>query len=244
MYRHYHKCIKAWVSLNPDETNSCIQKLWDLIRMSSGCYCLKIDYVCPAWMNILPAFESSFTTCDALGLFLVWRILSLNFHLSVWIDQNYKRKWTWLSSNHCPCYWVWRSDDLCEDAWIDATLYKRCYYWITAISIKSQQSGRTKKMAYFLSTLFVSYHWNNFQSTTGSIYELQLQMNTDPHSWLSYWRPDSERLRRYLTFFLSSSYVIWHKFYQMFVYRDLQSRLQCMHPDWREVRFHNSFWVS
>ena len=78
---------------------------------------------------------------------------------------------------------------------------------------------------------------NRSQSTTGSIYELQSQMNTDPHSWLSFWRPESERLRRYLTFFLSSSYVLWHKLYQLFVYKDLQSRLRNMHPDWREVKF-------
>lgn len=164
---------------------------------SLGCYCLKIDYVCPAWMNILPAFESSFTTCDALAFELI-KIIKEN-------ELDY----------HPIIVHVIGSDG----AMIYAKMHGLMQHYINGAIIESLPSQSN----------------HNNLSTAGSIYELQLQMNTDPHSWLSYWRPDSERLRRYLTFFLSSSYVIWHKLYQMFVYRDLQSRLQRMHPDWREL---------
>ena len=70
---------------------------------------------------------------------------------------------------------------------------------------------------------------------TGSIWKLQDYMKEDLTPWIGYWHPENERLRRYLTFLLSSGYIIWHKLYLLFVYRDLQSRLKRMEPKWREV---------
>ena len=70
---------------------------------------------------------------------------------------------------------------------------------------------------------------------TGSIWKLQDYMKEDLTPWIGYWHPENERLRRYLTFLLSSGYIIWHKLYLLFVYRDLQSRLKRMEPEWREV---------
>ena len=62
-------------------------------------------------------------------------------------------------------------------------------------------------------------------------------MNTDITYWWRLWSPRNARLRSYLTFLLSSSYIIWHKVYQLFVYKDLLSRLRDMNPEWREVIF-------
>lgn len=73
------------------------------------------------------------------------------------------------------------------------------------------------------------------QNMTGSIWKLQDYMREDLTPWIGYWHPENERLRRYLTFLLSSSYIIWHKLYLLFVYRDLQSRLKRMEPEWREL---------
>jgi len=164
---------------------------------SLGCYCLKIDYVCPAWMNLLPAFESSFTTCDDLAFELI-KIIKEN-------ELDY----------HPIIVHVIGSDG----AMIYAKMHSLMRHYIHGAIIES----------------LPSHSPTNQLSTTGSIYELQSQINTDPSRWLSYWRPENERVRRYLTFILSSSYILWHKFYQLFVYRDLQSRLRHMLPDWREL---------
>lgn len=164
---------------------------------SLGCYCLKIDYVCPPWMNLLPAFESSFTTCDELALQLI-EIIKEN-------ELDY----------HPLIVHVIGSDG----AMIYAKMHRLMQHYIHGAIIESLPAESSP---------------NNL-TTTGSIYELQSQMNTDITYWWRLWSPRNARLRSYLTFLLSSSYIIWHKVYQLFVYKDLLSRLRDMNPEWREL---------
>jgi hypothetical protein len=73
------------------------------------------------------------------------------------------------------------------------------------------------------------------KSMTHRINQLQLQVDASLSDW-SRFEPDvGGHFRSYLTFWLSSSYIIAHNIYQLFVYKDLQSRLKSMEPDWREL---------
>jgi len=163
---------------------------------SLGCCCLHFEYIAPPWMNILPAFESSFDICDSLGQQLI-KIIKDN------------------ELDHNPLIvHVIGSDG----AMIYARIHGQMKEFISGAIIESLPKEDQQPL-----------------STTTSIRNLQSQMNADLNSWMTWWQPQSEGVRHYLTLALSSGYVLWHKVYQFFAYRDLQSRLKRMQPDWREL---------
>lgn len=162
---------------------------------SLGCSCLQFDYILPAWMGILPAFESSFNDCENLGNQLIKIIKDNELDLNPLIVH------------------VIGSDGAIIYSKV-STIIKDYINGAILESLPNNEEGRS--------------------STSSRINQLQLQVDSNLDSW-SRFEPAQGRVRSYLTYWLSSTYIIAHSIYQMFVYRDLESRLKSMEPDWREL---------
>ena len=162
-------------------------------------------------MGILPAFESSFNDCENLGNQLIKIIKDNELDLNPLIIH------------------VIGSDGAIIYSKV-STIIKDYINGAILESLPNNEEGRSVNV---ISNTLHSIHIK-FQSTSSRINQLQLQVDSNLDSW-SRFEPAQGRVRSYLTYWLSSTYIIAHSIYQMFVYRDLESRLKSMEPDWREV---------